>query len=208
MICDYDNGKSHWRYGVRPKSRRIADFRRPFLDQAHHREIMLSFPQSHSSGLARIDAQWDFRHARRAYLVGRLGGWVRCAGPAGAPKRSRRRPPWPPGPAGSRPCPSAASSARSNRLTASTRSFVPHWRSCGGAGSGSRSRTDQAIPRRQSSCAVNQTAIIVDGRHRVSVARTLRHRDIDAWATGPEAERDGPNTFRRNRRHCCAIARS
>jgi ParB-like chromosome segregation protein Spo0J len=28
---------------------------------------------------------------------------------------------------------------------------------------------------------------IVDGRHRVSVARTLRHRDIDAWVTGPEA---------------------
>jgi hypothetical protein len=26
---------------------------------------------------------------------------------------------------------------------------------------------------------------VVDGRHRVSVARTLRLRDIDAWVTGP-----------------------
>lgn len=26
---------------------------------------------------------------------------------------------------------------------------------------------------------------VVDGRHRVSVARALRHRDIDAWVTGP-----------------------
>jgi hypothetical protein len=25
---------------------------------------------------------------------------------------------------------------------------------------------------------------VVDGRHRVSVARALRHRDIDAWVTG------------------------
>ncbi len=26
---------------------------------------------------------------------------------------------------------------------------------------------------------------VVDGRHRVSVARALRHRDIDAWVSGP-----------------------
>jgi hypothetical protein len=26
---------------------------------------------------------------------------------------------------------------------------------------------------------------VVDGRHRVSVARALRHRDIEAWVTGP-----------------------
>jgi ParB-like chromosome segregation protein Spo0J len=26
---------------------------------------------------------------------------------------------------------------------------------------------------------------VVDGHHRVSVARTLRLRDIDAWVTGP-----------------------
>jgi hypothetical protein len=25
---------------------------------------------------------------------------------------------------------------------------------------------------------------VVDGRHRVSVARALKHRDIDAWVTG------------------------
>ena len=41
---------------------------------------MFGSPQSHSTGLARIDAQWDFRHARRAYLVGRVGGWVRRCG--------------------------------------------------------------------------------------------------------------------------------
>jgi hypothetical protein len=28
---------------------------------------------------------------------------------------------------------------------------------------------------------------VVDGRHRVSVARALRHRDIDAWVSGPQA---------------------
>ena len=27
---------------------------------------------------------------------------------------------------------------------------------------------------------------VVDGRHRVSVARTLRLGDIDAWVTGPQ----------------------
>jgi hypothetical protein len=26
---------------------------------------------------------------------------------------------------------------------------------------------------------------VVDGRHRVSVARALRHNDIDAWVSGP-----------------------
>ena len=26
---------------------------------------------------------------------------------------------------------------------------------------------------------------VVDGRHRISVARALRHRDIDAWVSGP-----------------------
>ena len=28
---------------------------------------------------------------------------------------------------------------------------------------------------------------IFDGRHRVSVARAMRHRDIDAWVTGPRS---------------------
>jgi ParB-like nuclease family protein len=31
---------------------------------------------------------------------------------------------------------------------------------------------------------------VVDGRHRVSVARTLRLGDIDAWVTGPRAQRE------------------
>ncbi|MBV9943990.1 MAG: ParB N-terminal domain-containing protein [Solirubrobacterales bacterium] len=26
---------------------------------------------------------------------------------------------------------------------------------------------------------------VVDGRHRVSVARALRHQEIDAWVSGP-----------------------
>jgi ParB-like chromosome segregation protein Spo0J len=32
---------------------------------------------------------------------------------------------------------------------------------------------------------------VVDGRHRVSVARALRLGDIDAWVTGPKSEPAG-----------------
>ena len=38
---------------------------------------MIDYLHSHNTGLPLLDAQWDFRRARRGYLAARIWGWVR-----------------------------------------------------------------------------------------------------------------------------------
>lgn len=132
-----------------------------------------------------MDAQWDFRRARRAYLAAR----IRC----GARRRGSCRP-------------RALSS--SDRLAAgpsrlevvSLQAIVGTLDPSGGFDADFRPATE-ALRRRWERIALAHRRgdalppvvlrrqpdgyYVVDGRHRVSVARALRLGDIDAWVTGP-----------------------
>ena len=142
----------------------------------------------HSTGLAVLDAQYDFIRARRAYLAGRIRGGLRV-------RRSRT---------GLRTLSSCASLAQGRSrlevvpLHAIVGTLEPttHFDSKFRPASNTvrfrwerialAHRKGQSLPpivlRRQP-----DGYYVVDGRHRVSVARALGHRDIDAWVTGPRA---------------------
>lgn len=147
---------------------------------------MFASPQAHSSGLARIDAQWDFRHARRAYLAGRLGGWARRCGCSRRPRTLMR----PDTLAGGPPRLEAVPLRCIIGTLEPTDRFDAQFRP---ASDDVRWRWERIALAHRQGDALPPVVLrrqpdgyyIVDGRHRVSVARTLRHRDIDAWVTGP-----------------------
>jgi hypothetical protein len=144
---------------------------------------MFASPHPHSTGLATLDAESDFRRARRAYLAARLGGWPR-----------RRRPHLP---AMSRPALLAGGPSRLEVVPLGsivgtlepTTNFDGCFRPASNALRWRWERIALAHRRGQSlpPVVLRRQAdgyYVVDGRHRVSVARALRHRDIDAWVTG------------------------
>jgi hypothetical protein len=147
---------------------------------------MFSAAHSYSTGLPTMDAQSDFRRARRAYLAARMGRWMRRC-------RCRNHPRVP----GS----TAILGAGPSRLeVVPLCAIVGTLEPGGGFDSGFRPASN-AVRRRWERIALahrNGDALppvvlrrqadgyyVVDGRHRVSVARTLRLHDIDAWVTGP-----------------------
>jgi hypothetical protein len=146
---------------------------------------VFGFLRSHATGLSVIDAQSDFTRARRAYRVARLAAWLRRCGCC---RRLRSL------------SPSALLAAGPTRLEVvplhavvgaveSTVNFDSDFRPASDAlrwrweRIALAHRKGQALPpvvlRRQP-----DGYYVVDGRHRISVARALRHRDIDAWVSG------------------------
>jgi ParB-like nuclease family protein len=146
---------------------------------------MLGSPHRYSTGLAPIDAQADFRRARRAYAVARVGRWVRRCRCQDRPRAL---------------APTATLGAGPSRLEVvqlgeivgtveQTERFDSAFRPASEAlrrrweGIALAHRKGLALPpvvlRRQP-----DGYYVVDGRHRVSVARALRLGDIDAWVTG------------------------
>lgn len=139
----------------------------------------------HTTGLPLLDSQSDFLRARRAHRAARIVSWLRRR-----PSRRRLR-------ALSQTATLAAGPARlevvplhaivgtlepTRHFDSSFRpaSNVVRWR---WERIALAHRKGDALPpvvlRRQS-----DGYYVVDGRHRVSVARALRHRDIDAWVSG------------------------
>lgn len=133
-----------------------------------------------------MDAEADFHRARRAYLVGRIGGWVRRRGPCRSLRALSR---------------SATLAAGPSRLEVvalgsivgtveATDRFDPDFRP---ASNVLRRRWQRIALAHRRGDALPPIVLwwqpdgyyVVDGRHRVSVARALRHRDIDAWVTRP-----------------------
>jgi hypothetical protein len=178
--------------GVRPTIRRITDDAPAVLDQAAHTTV---FDFAHSTGLPALDAQSDFVRARRAYHAARLGAWLRRCGCCRCLRSLS---------------PSDLLAAGPTRLEVvplrdvvgaveSTVNFDSNFRPTSNAlrwrweRIASAHRRGQALPpvvlRRQP-----DGYYVVDGRHRISVARALRHRDIDAWVSGPQQERQRPPT--------------
>ena len=142
--------------------------------------------QTYGTGLPLLDAQTDFRRARRAHSYARVGRLLRRRGGcsclpalaasaalAGGAPRLEVVPlhaivgtvePTPSFDSGFRPA-SEAVRWRWERIALAHRRGEP---------------LPPVALRRQP-----DGYYVVDGRHRISVARTLGFRDIDAWVTGP-----------------------
>jgi hypothetical protein len=139
-----------------------------------------------------IDAEADFRRARRAHTAARLGRWL----------RRRRRPLC--------SCPRALGDSTALPI-GSTSLQVVQLRSIVGtlepsahfdarfrpASEVVRSRWERIALAHRKGVALPPIVLreqsdgyyIVDGRHRVSVALALGHPDIDAWVTGARGRR-------------------
>jgi hypothetical protein len=147
---------------------------------------MFSFTYSYSTGHPLMDAEADFHRARRAYRVARIGGWVRRCRSCRSPRALSR---------------SAMLTAGPSRLEVvelgsivgtveATSRFDPEFRPASNA---LRRRWERIALAHRRGDALPPVVLwwqpdgyyVVDGRHRVSVARALRHRDIDAWVTRP-----------------------
>ena len=146
---------------------------------------MFSSLHSHRTGLALVDAQSDFTRARRAYRIARVSDWLhRC--------ECRRR---------------LRSLSQSTMLAAGPARFevVPLGAVVGTleptakfdsgfrpASNALRRRWERIAFAHRKGAALPPVVLrrqpdgyyVVDGHHRVSVARALRHRDIDAWVSG------------------------
>lgn len=150
-----------------------------------------------ATGMPVLDAQADFRRARRAYAAARMRRWVmRCEGPS--------RPPTPPaltdvpsGPARLEIVPLARIVGTLDPSRGFDACFRP-------ASEALRHRWERvALAHRQgialppiSLCRRVDGYYVIDGRHRVSVARALGHRDIDAWVTRTSTAGDEPAAAR------------
>jgi hypothetical protein len=138
-----------------------------------------------TTGLPAIDAHADFARARRAHLRARALGWV---------TGGRRRPRGPKTLGDTAATPHGAPRAQVIPVTAIVGSVEPsisfdaRFRP---ASEVVRARWERiALAHRKGislpPIAVRRSAdgyYVVDGRHRVSVALALGHRDIDAWVT-------------------------
>ncbi|MGH2895819.1 MAG: hypothetical protein ACRDPM_21470 [Solirubrobacteraceae bacterium] len=140
---------------------------------------------SHSTGLPVLDAQSDFRRARRAYVMTRLTRRLRRRGFCGCL-------PALPSAAALAPGPTRLEVVKLSAIVG-TLDSSPHFDSGFRPASNAvrrrwerialAHRRGEALPpvelRRQP-----DGYYVVDGRHRISVARAMRLCDIDAWVTG------------------------
>ena len=147
---------------------------------------MLASPHRYSTGLASMDAQADFRRARHAYAAARVGRWVRRCRCVNRPRTLTSDAVLGAGPSrlevvllgdivGTLDQPHGFDSA----FRPASEALRRRWE-----GIALAHRRGLALPpvvlRRQP-----DGYYVIDGRHRVSVARALGLGDIDAWVTGP-----------------------
>jgi hypothetical protein len=146
---------------------------------------MFSSSTIHATGMPALDAQTDFRRARRAHVAARIARWV-----------TRR---------GLCSCPLALSDTHATRSGTERLTVVPLGSIVGTveptphfdarfrpASEVVRRRWERiALAHRRGEAlppvilrAGPEGYYVVDGRHRVSVARALGHRDIDGWVIG------------------------
>jgi hypothetical protein len=147
---------------------------------------MFDVLRSHTTGLPVLDAQSDFLRARRAYHLARLGAWLRRCSCCRHLRSLSPSALLAAGPARLEVVPLQAVVGAVDSTVGFDSSFRPmsnalrwRWERVALA-----HRKGQPLPpvvlRRQP-----DGYYVVDGRHRISVARALRHRDIDAWVSGP-----------------------
>jgi hypothetical protein len=138
-----------------------------------------------TTGVPAIDAHADFARARRSHLRARALGWLTAG---------RRGPRGPKTPGDTAAVPHGAPRAEVIPLRAIVGSLEPsisfdaHFRP---ASDVVRARWERVALAHRTGISLPPIAVrrsadgyyVVDGRHRVSVALALGHRDIDAWVT-------------------------
>ena len=138
----------------------------------------------HSTGLPRLDAQADFSRARRSYWVARIGRRLRL-GSCGCLRALSRSAALAAGPPRQEVVPLSAIVGSVDPTVSFDCDFRP-------ASRATRARWERIALAHRTGRALPPVSLrrqpdgyyVVDGRHRVSVARALRHRDIDAVVTG------------------------
>ena len=146
---------------------------------------MLAGWQAHATGMPILDAEADFRRARRAHLAARLGRWLthRC-GCSRPPALAGTDATW-----GGAPRLEVVPLERIVGTVEPTPHFDAHFRP---ATEVIRRRWERIALAHRRGLALPPVVLrergdgyyVLDGRHRVSVARALGHPDIDAWVTG------------------------
>jgi hypothetical protein len=139
-----------------------------------------------ATGMPALDAQADFRRARRAFTAARARRWV-------IGRRSPSRPP-----TLLKPAPGLGGRPRLEIIPLSqivgTVDPTSHFDACFHPASEIvRRRWERVALAQRRGIALPPIELVegpdgyyvVDGRHRVSVARALRLADIDAWVDGP-----------------------
>ncbi|MFL5862461.1 MAG: ParB N-terminal domain-containing protein [Solirubrobacteraceae bacterium] len=140
-----------------------------------------------STGLARMDAEWDFRRARRAYRAARIRRWVRRCRCCNQPRALAASARLAAGPSRLEVVSLGAIVGTLDPTPVFDSAFRP-------ASEALRRRWEQIALAHRKGIALPPVVLrrqrdgyyVVDGRHRVSVARALRLGDIDAWVTGPQ----------------------
>jgi hypothetical protein len=154
---------------------------------------VFDFLRSHTTGLPVLDAQSDFMRARRAYHLARLRARLGRCGCRRALQSLAPSALLAAGPTRLEVVPLQAVVGAVDSAVNFDSDFRPasntlrwRWERIALA-----HRTGQALPpvvlRRQP-----DGYYVVDGRHRISVARALRHHDIEAWVSGSRHERQPP----------------
>src|SRR4051812_35520579 len=149
----------------------------------------------HSTGMPFLDARADFREARRAYALARLGRWLTRRRHGSRPLTLTDAPP----PADGLARLETVPLARIVGTVEPTSQFDARFRP---ASEVVRHRWERVALAHRKGIPLPPIELregangyyVIDGRHRVSVARSLGQSDIDAWVVGPSTQR--------NRRRC------
>ena len=136
-----------------------------------------------STGMPALDARSDFHRARRAHLAARALTWLPSRRAARAELRALdgvRALFWTAGRLHAIPLPAIVGTVDA------TTDFDAHWRPTTNRISARWQRVALAYRRGRPLPPISVIErpdgyYVIDGRHRVSVARTLGHADIDAW---------------------------
>jgi hypothetical protein len=150
---------------------------------------------THTTGIATFDAEADFRRARRSHAAARLGRVLarreRRSHPRALPERTAMRG----GPARLQVVPLSSIVGTVEPTVHFDARFRP-------ASEVVRHRWERVALARRRGIALPPIKLrkqsdgyyILDGRHRVSVARALGQADIDAWVTGAHLSEIAPVT--------------
>lgn len=160
--------------------------------KSHQRE---SLDMTHTTGIATLDAEADFRRARRSHTAARLGRVLtrgeRHSHPRALPERTAMRG----GPARLQVVPLSSIVGTVEPTAHFDARFRP-------ASEVVRHRWERIALARRRGVALPPIRLrkqsdgyyVLDGRHRVSVARAFGQPDIDAWVTGTQLAEIAPMT--------------
>jgi hypothetical protein len=140
----------------------------------------------HSTGLPLLDAQSDFLRARRAQRAASIVGWLRRRRSCSCLRALSPAAPLAAGPTRFEVVPLRAIVGTLEPTPNFDSNFRP-------ASNAARWRWERIALAHRKGDALPPIVLrrqadgyyVVDGRHRVSVASALGHRDIDAWVSGP-----------------------